>query len=197
MLVQKLITTRLNAFLQLTFFFCLNCLSTSAFGVDLPNGGVFEAEISVSGEIDEYTFTANPGESVILRVADTETTEFINSAFFPRIELFDPNGSFVAAGQGGLVGSIFERLIISGEYIVRVFDNSSFNDETGNYELYFAKAPGADEGGELPNGEVVSETIDLGDIDTYTFQANAGESIALRVADTETTQFISSGFFPE
>ena len=80
MFVQKLVAARLNTFLQLTFFLYLSCLSTFAFGVELPNGGRIEAAISVSGEIDEYTFTANAGETVYLRVADTETTEFVNSS---------------------------------------------------------------------------------------------------------------------
>ena len=66
--------------------------SSLAIAVDLPNGGVISEEISVSGEIDEYTFTANAGDTVYLRIADTETTEFINASFFPRIDLVDPAG---------------------------------------------------------------------------------------------------------
>ena len=167
-----------------------------AVAMPLPNGGVVSAAISTVGEVDEFTFDAVAGESILLRVADTETTEFVNSAFFPRIELFDPSGTFLDSGQGALVGGIFESIVVSGEYTVRLFDNSTGNDETGSYDLYFAKMPGANELGVLPNGGVVSEDIELGDIDSYTFQANAGESIQLRVADTETTEFINSAFFP-
>ena len=175
----------------LLFIFADVALATS-----LPNGGVISAEISTVGEVDEFTFDAVAGDSILLRVADTETTELINSSFFPRIELFDPSGAFVDSGQGFLVGGIFERLVVSGEFTVRVFDNSTGNDETGSYDLYFAQMPGANEGGGLPNGGVVSEDIELGDIDSYTFQANAGDSILLRVADTETTEFVNSDFFP-
>ena len=168
----------------------------SAHATVLPNGGVISEEISVVGESDTHTFVANAGDSVYLRVADTETTEFINSDFFPRVSLFDPSGTFLTSGQGALVGSVFENLVVSGEYTVVVEDVSSGNDETGTYDLYYAKAPGANEGGALPNGGSVSDRIDLGDIDTYTFTANAGESVYLRVADTETTEFINSDLFP-
>ena len=77
----------------------------------LDNGEVISDVISVVGQVDEYTFTANVGESVILRVADTQTTEFVNSDFVPRIELLDPSDSVVAVGQGALVGNIIVGLV--------------------------------------------------------------------------------------
>ena len=170
--------------------------SSLAIAVDLPNGGVISEEISVSGEIDEYTFIANAGDTVYLRIADTETTEFINAPFLPRIDLIDPAGVVLTSGSGALVGDIARFLVTSGEYTVRARDDSFGEDETGSYNLYFAKAPGANDDGVLPNGGVVSGEIDLGDIDSYTFAANAGDTVYLRVADTETNEFISSGFLP-
>ena len=185
------------------FLFVVLTLSCTAIAETLDNGGVVSGAISTIGEVDVFTFSAVAGDSIALRVADTETTQFVNSAFFPRVELFDPNGLFVDSGQGFLVGSLFERLVQTGEYSVRVFDNSSGNDETGSYNLYFAKAPVSTQGGVPPNFsilsdsvDVISDTIALGEIDAYTFQGSAGDNVALRVADTETTQFINSAFFP-
>ena len=85
--------------------------SSLAIAVDLPNGGVISEEISVSGEIDEYTFTASAGDTVYLRIADTETTEFINAPFFPRIDLIDPAGVVLTSGSGALVGDIARFLV--------------------------------------------------------------------------------------
>jgi Ca2+-binding RTX toxin-like protein len=178
-----------------TIFFLL-FFSRIGFAVNLPNGGVIASEISVIGEIDEFTFTANAGDTVYVRIADTETTEFVDSAFYPRIDLIDPNGALVTSSSGALVGDIAQSLVISGQYTVRARDDSSGEDETGTYNLYFAKAPGANDDGALPNGGKVSGVIDLGDLDSYTFSANAGETIYLRVADTETTEFVNSPFFP-
>jgi lysophospholipase L1-like esterase len=55
--------------------------------------------------------------------------------------------------------------------------------------LYFVHAPGANEGGVLPNGGVVPGTIEVGDLDSYTFTATVGESVQLRVADLSNNTF--------
>jgi len=177
--------------LSLVLFFPSITLAMS-----LSNGGVVAGEISVIGEIDEYTFSSSAGNTVYLRVADTETTQFINSAFLPQIDLIDPNGVLLTSSRGGLVGDIARALVVSGQYTVRIRDDSSGEDETGSYNLYFANAPGANDDGTLPNGGKVSGEIELGDIDSYTFAASAGETVYLRVADTETTRFINSSFQP-
>lgn len=164
-------------------------------GGTLPNGGLVSGEITL-GDLDSYTFAANAGDSVYLRVADTETTEFIPSDFFPQVDLFDPSGALLLSGNGQLVGDIFASLTVSGNYTVVVRDESSGEDAIGSYNLYFTRAPGANEGGMLVNGESISDQIDLGDIDSYTFSANAGDSVYIDVADTESTEFIPSDFFP-
>ncbi len=42
----------------------------------LVNGGVVSSSISTPGEEDTYTFTANAGENVQRRVADTSNNDF-------------------------------------------------------------------------------------------------------------------------
>ena len=172
-------------------------------GSDENEGGVLQNGQSVSdridlGDLDSYTFAANAGDSVYFRVADTETTEFVNSAFEPVVTLFDPSGSSLVSGSGALVGSIFRDLVETGTYTVVVRDASFRRDQTGSYDLYFSRQPGSDEneGGVLQNGQSVSDRIDLGDLDSYTFAANAGDSVYFRVADTETTEFVNSAFEP-
>ena len=147
-------------------------------------------------KLTSILYTANAGDTVYLRIADTETTEFINAPFLPRIDLIDPAGVVLTSGSGALVGDIARFLVTSGEYTVRARDDSAGEDATGSYNLYFAKAPGANDDGTLVNGEVVSGEIELGDIDSYAFTANAGDTIYLRVADTETNEFVSADFFP-
>jgi hypothetical protein len=61
---------------------------------------------------------------------------------------------------------------------------SDFNKvNTGTYDIYFGKMPGANELGLLYNNETLMEVIDLGDIDTYTFIANVGETFDIQVTD--------------
>lgn len=192
MCCEKKIYIRLAAFIisQMCLLF-----STSAWA-NLPNGGSLAGEISFAGETDEYTFQANAGDTVYVRVADTETTEFINSVFSPSLTLISPSDVVLRFARGSLVASVAEALVESGTYTVLVRDDSSGEDETGTYDIYFTKAPGANENGRLPNGGEFSDEIELGDIDSYTFQANAGETVYIRVADIETTEFVNSVFSP-
>ena len=163
----------------------------------LSNGQRHEGFIDL-GDIDSYTFAANAGETVFLRVADTQPPEIADSGFTPRVVLFDPSGREIETGLGTLVGSLDTSLTDSGLYTVLVFHNGNGNasQRTGSYDLYFARAPGANDDGPLSNGQRHEGFIDLGDIDSYTFTANAGETVFLRVADTQTTEFIDSGFTP-
>ena len=67
----------------------------------------------------------------------------------------------------------------------RSFD--SFLDGTGTYRLTMTHTPAAitvspgDEGGPLTNGATHTGAIAVGDVDVWTFTANAGERIALHV----------------
>jgi len=190
------VKSRIGLFLLLTGLVLGSPSKASA--VELLNGSSIPSSIGTAGEIDSYTFTGNAGASVYLRVAETDTTEFFISPFSPRVSLFRPDGSFVAGDTGSLVGAVFHQLTVSGEYTVTIRDDSSTESNTGDYNLYFTMAPGANEneGGPLVNGGTTSDRIDRGDIDSFAFSASAGDYYYLRVADTETTPFINSFFSP-
>lgn len=173
-----------------SFWFLAVFMSSSyAAATELPNGGSISGEISTPGEVDTYSFTANAGDTVRLRVADTTRIRSVNS-FSPEIELFSPSGALLASngvnaiGDPFLVAEIGRILTESGEYSVSVRHDRPFGDETGIYDLYFVALPGANEneGGVLVVSEsLVSDRIDLGDMDSYTFSANAGQTVFLRL----------------
>jgi len=151
----------------------------------LPNGGRISSEIEL-GDIDSYTFDANAGDTVYLRVADTETTEFINSNFLPLVALFDPDGDLLGSSSGALVGHIdAEVLVKSGTYTVVVRDDSSGDDNVGSYDIYFAKAPGANDDGCIANNQELDGFIDLGDLDSFTFNASAGINTVITITDLD------------
>ena len=105
----------------------------------LPNGGILPGEISMPGEIDEFSFTASAGETIYIRVADTETTEFVDIAFDPFVALIGPSGNVIASGgsstTGGLVAGISLALVEDGTYSVRVSDDGAFDGaNTGSYK---------------------------------------------------------------
>jgi hypothetical protein len=149
---------------------------------ELANDSVNAGTIDL-GDLDTYTFSANAGEHIVLRIVDTSG----DADFVPRIELYDPSGTLVGAERGPTVSTVEHNASATGTFTVLIKDdrtNSGNDFGTGNYNLYFVKVPDANEQGELANDSVNAGTIDLGDLDTYTFSANAGEHIVLRIVDT-------------
>ena len=54
----------------------------------LINDGLISGSISAPGEIDEFTFNANAGEAVHIRVVDIN-----GDSFYPKIWLYNPDGT--------------------------------------------------------------------------------------------------------
>src|SRR5437879_13827767 len=82
----------------------------------------------------------------------------------------------------------------SGTFTVLVSDSQNFfYGGTGAYRLYFAHFPGAfvvpsgDEGGPLTSGSNYDGTNELGELDLWTFTANAGDRVVVRVGALTTT----------
>ena len=74
---------------------------------------------------------------------------------------------------------------ISGTFTVAVSDSAQTG--AGTYRLWLAQVPGTfippgDDGGTLTNGAIAQGTIDIGDLDLWSFPANAGDRIALQIA---------------
>ena len=78
----------------------------------------------------------------------------------------------------------------SGTFTVLVSDGGSGGVVgTGTYRLYFAKAPGAfvipnnDDGGVLVPAGQYDGTVDLGDLDLWSFSANGGDDIVVQIME--------------
>jgi hypothetical protein len=94
------------------------------------------------GALDSYTFTAATGESIALRVAD-----IAGGALWPEVVIYGPTGSQVSWGAGPDVASAMLVAPSTGTYTAVVFDISSGAAATGDYNLYYIKAPDANQGG--------------------------------------------------
>jgi hypothetical protein len=134
------------------------------------------------GDLDVWTFDASNGDSIVLRMSATN--------YNPLIRLYGPNGVLLGSAGSGVSGNrdvdLSVRATNSGSFTV-VAGSVTATASTGNYLLNLAKSgapvfvsPG-DQGGTISNGWQHSGTIDLGDLDVFTFSAAAGDSIVLRM----------------
>jgi len=161
-------------------FIALTVLFSHFVSAQLVNGGFVLGNISSPGQVDNYFFDGVAGESVRIRVGDTDST-----SFFPRVELFDASNTSVSFNNGGDAAWISTTLTSTETYKVVVRDENSTN--TGAYILHFAQMPGANEFGILYKDIVFEETITLADIDSYTFSALSGANIEVTVTDLDAT----------
>ncbi|MBK6740540.1 MAG: M23 family metallopeptidase [Haliea sp.] len=74
------------------------------------------------------------------------------------------------------------RLEQTGTYRILIQDDG--NGYPGNYEIHFSRMPYANENGPLLNNGVVTDKIALGDIDSFTFKADAGDAAHIRIVET-------------
>jgi len=157
-------------------------------GGPMTNGWEHAGIIS-PGDLDVWTFNANAGDGIVLRMG--------SPAFNPWIRLFGPDGKEVATAGSGVSGflnvDMTTQATNAGTYTVVV--GSFSGNVTGSYVLNLAKpgavfvAPG-DEGGPMTNGWKHTGNLDLGDLDVWTFDANAGDNIVLRMGSTNYNPFI-------
>ena len=167
------------------FFLCtmtaiLVGFSSTVGATDLLNGGYVSGTIDYEGDIDTYTFSLNAGETVMIRMADISVT----GDLAPMLNLYSPSGTHLTGVTNGdsLVASIHYTATETGIYKIEASDRNYAS--TGSYNIYFAHMPGANEYGELLNDGLHQGEIDLGDLDTYTFTVNAGETVMIRMTDT-------------
>ena len=163
-------------------FFIVTTYVDRASAATLVNGANQTGIIFTNTVADSYTFAANTGDSINLRLGTTN--------FFGELQLYGPNATLLAT-----VGSypVKDDLIAYtatniGTFTVLV---SSYEPSgTGTYALHLAQIPEAfivpagDEGGAMTNGGNFTGTITLGDLDMWTFSANMGDSINLRLGTT-------------
>lgn len=149
----------------------------------IPNGGSKNGALTL-GDIDTYSFQGDAGDRVSIQVGDTGDGDTANIS--PYLHLYNPDGSLRGSDSSGSVaGLINYDMRQTGTYTVQISHRSVHGGSgAGPYAVHLAKSPGADEGGLLPNGGVVNGALTLGDIDTYTFVANAGDTVSVQVSDT-------------
>ena len=168
----------------------LGSFSPNANAIELVNDGVVSGSISVPGESDEFTFDASAGEVLHIRVTDPNSR-----AFAPKVWLYNPDDSLNQVSSDNVTVA-FDcnvspgncQLNQTGTYRLVVADDGDNN--TGSYEIRLARVLSTNENGALVNDGVVVGDITVGDIDTFVFEASAGEVLHIRVTDAGNSSFL-------
>ena len=150
-------------------------------GGALTNGDNHSGEIP-DGDVDLWTFEAEVGQTVYLRIA--------TRSYAPSLVVYGPDGMEVGREESTSAShrerSLGLEIGASGTYIVRIA--SRYWEYSGSYELRYVNysqefvIPEGDEGGPLTNGDNHSGEIPDGDVDLWTFEAEAGQTVYLRIA---------------
>ena len=101
------------------------------------------------------------------------------------LKLYGPNGALLKTAASGTDAELDLTATNSGTFTALVSSYSAGG--SGTYVLHLAQFPEAfivpagDEGGPMTNGGNYAGTITLGDLDMWSFTANAGDNIVLRL----------------
>ena len=148
-------------------------------GGALTNGANHPGTIDLA-DMDPWTFTANSGATVLLRLGTT--------GFNGSLSLYGPDGALLASALNAADRRIAYSTTNSGTFTVVV---SSFpNNGIGTYVLHYFQIPGAfivpagDQGGAMSGSPSYTGNIDLADEDVWTFTACKGDRIVLQLNTT-------------
>jgi len=151
-------------------------------GGPMTNGWMHTGLVQ-TGDLDLWTFNANSGDALIVRVGAITTT----NTFTPWVRLYGPNGKLVGSGSGAVAGEAIATATNSGVFLAVIADGNGALSGSGNYRLTLAKtgalvlvSPG-DEGGALTGAGTYDGTIDPGDLDVYYFTACQGDGLVVRM----------------
>src|ERR1700690_4351986 len=143
--------------------------------------GANQTGILLVNTTNSYTFTANKGDSINLRQGTT--------GFKGYLELHGPTGALLGTASGNSTDQLIAyTATTNGTFTVLV--SSEYSGGTGTYVLNLAQipepfiVPAGGEGGTLTNGANATGTITLGDQDMWSFTANKGDSINVRLGST-------------
>jgi hypothetical protein len=160
-------------------------------GGPLTNGANATGTITL-GRQDMWTFTANKGDSINVRLG--------TSGFPGNLELYGPNGALLNdAGNNATDELIAYTATTNGTFTVlvsAVFNNVIEGGGTGTYVLNLSQmpepfiVPGGDQGGAMTGSASYAGTITLGDQDIWAFTACTGDPINLGLNTTNFSGYL-------
>jgi hypothetical protein len=159
----------------------LECLEGRALLAAIASGQTI-ADSVVVGQTKSYTFSASVNDTVYVAIG--ETVPGVGSD--PRVELLAPNGASLAAKWDYAGTAITARATVAGTYTIVASDQGA--DEAMTYNVTLAKGPATQtttvDDGPIASGQTRTGTFGMGDLDVYTFAANANDYVYIDIGET-------------
>ena len=146
---------------------------------------------TITGSIDDvgksvnYTFSASSGDAILIRMRRITAT-----SFFPAIKLYSPFGIELSTDFDSTIAEITYLLPQNGEYLIVASDY--YDSTVSNYNIYLQRINNPGNATTMAFGTNYYGSIAmLGAADTYTFIANVGDMIIIRMGKISGTYFES------
>ena len=169
-------------------------------------GETASGTVDVPVEMEAHTFSAGAGDVILIgssrglayRVylplildssapnvaAETRLhgADCVSGDLWPKIRLYDPDGTLLAAEYSPVHTEITHSLSVAGTYSILVSDG--FNGTyTGDYTVYLQRLDDPANAIHLSYGQMASGAVGLpGEMDAYTFNAGAGDVVQVSVS---------------
>jgi hypothetical protein len=158
-------------------------------GGPMTNGVAHQGNLPV-GDLDLWNFTANAGDSIVLKAGQMSDT----NNFDPWVRLYGPDGALVASSFDTAAAEVTIRATNSGTFLVVIGNDPYYNAAgSGTYILTLAKtgtpivvSPGG-EGGSFSGAGLYNGSLPIGGVDLWTFTICAGELIDVRADEINQT----------
>ena len=143
----------------------------------LTSGVSLLGQLKVPGDVNWYTFDANTGDAVYTVLSEGQDA----AAMAPLLALLGPDGNAIAGGWGYVTYAIDRAITISGKHTLRIRDEAN---KGGNYVLSFMQL--SKSVNPLTSGVSLQGELKVpGDVNWYTFDANANDAIFAVLSEGE------------
>lgn len=152
----------------------------------IANGAMATGAIFPAGDVDAWTFEANAGDAIVVRMGQTGLPGVVSL----QVKVVAPGGATLGSYSSTSDAEVAVAASVTGTYSIVVSDDSDPGVETCGYRLTLAKTgtsvvvSSGDEGGPMTNGVLHTGFLDRGDLDVYTVDANAGDVVIARMGET-------------
>jgi hypothetical protein len=142
-------------------------------------GQTVTAVIVTPVKMDTYTFSANAGDKVLVRMSESDPS------FWPKIRIYSPGGAKLCETFNTESTEIAScDLPDAGTYTLLALDN--FGLYTAGYNLYLQRLNNPGDPLAVSFGQTVTAaSITPVEMDTFTFSAEAGDKVLVRMSETD------------